>query len=100
MVEQQLFIITIVRTLVEVAGWALIGQGVLALLAGNTRQNNFVYQIFQIVTRPIIRAVRAISPKVIVDAHIPFIAFFLLFWIWLGLAYYKHQVCITHQLAC
>lgn len=100
MVEQQLFIITIVRTLVEVAGWALIGQGVLALLAGNTRQNNFVYQIFQIVTRPIIRAVRAISPKVILDAHIPFIAFFLLFWIWLGLAYYKHQVCITHQLAC
>lgn len=100
MVEQQLLLFSIARTLVEVAGLTLIGQGVLALLAGNSRQNNFIYQIFQIVTRPIIRAVRAITPKAILDAHIPFIAFFLLFWLWLALAYYRHQLCIAHQLAC
>lgn len=100
MVEQQIFVITVLRTLVEVAGWALIGQGVLAVIAGKNRQNNLVYQVFDIVTRPVIRLVRALTPRVILDAHVPFIAFFLLFWLWLGLAYLKHHLCVVNQLAC
>lgn len=99
-VAQQIFLISVVRTLVEVAGWALLGQGLLALLAGARRHDNLFYQIFEIVTRPVLRLVRLITPRVILDAHIPFVAFFLLLWLWLGLAWLKHQICIANQLAC
>lgn len=99
-VAQQIFLISVLRTLVEVAGWALLGQGVLALLAGARRHENLFYQIFEIVTRPVLRFTRLITPRVILDAHIPFVAFFLLLWLWLGLAWVRHHICLTHQLTC
>lgn len=99
-VEQQIFFIAALRTLVEVAGWALLGQGLLALLAGRRRHDNLIYQIFEIVTRPVVRAVRWITPRIVLDAHIPFVAFFLLFWLWLGLAWLRHDICAAHGLAC
>jgi len=95
-----LFLVSILRTLVEVAGLALLGQGVLALLAGKYRNDNLFYRIFQIVTRPVVRAVRFITPRVIIDAHVPFIAFFLLFWLWIALAMAKRHLCALHGLAC
>jgi len=95
-----LFLVSILRTLVEVAGLALLGQGVLALLAGKYRNDNLFYRIFQIVTRPVIRAVRFVTPRVIIDAHVPFIAFFLLFWLWIALAMAKRHLCALHGLAC
>lgn len=96
----ELQIITILRALVEVAGWFLIAQGVLFLLAGGTRHKNIVYQLFVIVTRPVISATRFISPKVIVDKHIPFVAFFLLFWLWILLAYVRQVLCEMNGLVC
>jgi len=92
--------IAIVRTLVEVAGWALIGQGVLAIFAGAARQQNLVYKVFQIITSPVVKAVRFITPRFILDAHIPLIAFFLLFWIWIALAVWKQRICLLNHLAC
>jgi hypothetical protein len=100
MAQFQILLITIVRTLVEVAGWALIGQGILALLAGKARHGNPIYRAFQIVTGPVVRAVRAITPRFILDAHVPLIAFFLLFWLWIALAVLKRYVCALHHLAC
>ena len=99
-VQFQILLVTIVRTLVEVAGWTLIGQGLLALLAGKARHGNFVYQLFQIVTSPVIKLVRAITPRLVLDAHVPFIAFFLLLWIWIVLAFVKRHLCVANQLAC
>ena len=95
-----LLLVTIARALVEVAGLALLGQGVLAVLAGKTRNDNLFYRIFQVVTQPVIRAVRFIAPRFILDAHIPFLSFFLLFWLWLALALAKRNLCALHGLAC
>lgn len=95
-----IYLVSVLRTLVEVAGMALLGQGVLALLAGKYRHDNIFYRIFQIVTRPVIRAVRFLTPRIIIDAHVPFIAFFLLFWIWIALALLKRHLCALHGLAC
>ncbi|TCS72139.1 hypothetical protein EDC61_10654 [Sulfuritortus calidifontis] len=96
----ELLLISILRALVEVAGFALLGQGLLALLAGKYRQDNLFYKILQTVTRPVIRAVRFFTPRVIIDAHIPFLAFFLLFWLWIALALAKRYFCALHGLAC
>jgi len=95
-----LFLISVLRTLVEVAGLALLGQGVLALLAGKRRHENPFYRLFQIVTRPVIKAARFITPRFIIDAHVPFLAFFLLFWLWIALALAKRYLCALHGLAC
>lgn len=88
------------RTLVEVAGYALLGQGLLAVLAGSRRDDNFVYRLFQVVTAPVLRAARAVTPRIVRDAQVPFVAFFLLFWLWIGLAVVKRYICLHQGLNC
>ncbi len=94
------FLISVLRTLAEVAGLFLLGQGGLYLLAGASRETNVIYQLFRAVTRPVIRIVRTITPRLVIDRHIPFVAFVLLFWLWIALAYARYSVCQTANLAC
>lgn len=100
MVSTELFAVSVFRALVEVAGFFLLGQGLLYLLAGARRESNMIYQLFQIVTRPVIRVVRLITPRIIVDRHIPVVAFFLLFWLWIVLAYVRRIICDANGLVC
>lgn len=100
MVSIELQILTILRALAEVAGMFLLAQGALFLLAGGTRDKNIVYQLFRIVTRPVISMTRFVTPKVVVDRHIPFVAFFLIFWLWIMLAYIRRVVCELNGLVC
>jgi hypothetical protein len=100
MVSTELFAVSVFRALVEVAGLFLLGQGLLYLLAGARRESNMIYQLFQIVTRPVIRLVRLITPGIIVDRHIPVVAFFLLFWLWIVLAYVRRIICDANGLVC
>lgn len=100
MASIELLLLRIARTLVEVAGYALLGQGALALVAGEKRDENFVYCLLAVVTSPVIRVVRLATPRFILDRHVPFAAFFLLLWLWLGLAFAKHYVCVVNGLKC
>lgn len=100
MTHPELLIIGILRALVEVALLFLFGQGLLALLAGSRRHNNGVYKLFVLVTRPVLKAVRFIAPPQIIDKHLPFVAFFVLFWCWIGLAWLKQNYCEAHLLQC
>jgi hypothetical protein len=93
-------LITIARALVEVAGYALIGQGLLHLLAGASRETNFAYQMLSAVTRPVIGFARCVSPRIVADRHVGLVAFFLLFWAWIALTVAKRYVCVTAKLAC
>ena len=85
----ELMVISIIRALVEVAGFTLLGQGILGLFAGKSRDSNAVYRLMQTVTRPVVKIVRFITPGFVLDRHIPFVTFFLLFWIWIALAIAK-----------
>lgn len=96
----ELFVISVIRVLVEVALFTLLGQGVLALFAGKGRERNVVYRLMQTITGPAVKTVRAVTPRFILDPHIPFVTFFLLFWLWIGLAVAKRYVCISNGLAC
>jgi uncharacterized protein YggT (Ycf19 family) len=100
MAQFEILLLSLVRVLVEVAGLALLGQGLLALLAGKARHNNAIYKLFQIVTAPAVRLVRAVTPRFIIDAHIPMVTFFLLLWLWIGLAALRQYVCTVNGLAC
>jgi hypothetical protein len=79
------FFLKVLKALVEVAGFALIGQGILALFAGAKRDQNFVYVLFKIITRPATVLARTLSPRFVPDRHIPFVAFALVLWAWVAL---------------
>jgi hypothetical protein len=95
-----ILLVSILRTLVEVAGFALLGQGILGVLAGKYREQNLFYRVLRIVTQPVVRAVRFITPRFIIDAHVPMLTFFLLFWLWIVLAITKRHLCGLHGLTC
>lgn len=75
-------IVTILKALVEVVGLALIGQGIVALLAGPTREQNLVYRLFRVVTDPVMKLTRAITPRIVLDEHIGIATVLLLVSVW------------------
>ena len=85
-------LVSILRACVELAGFALLGQAVLALLAGPKRADNPIYRLFQIVTGPPIRIVRWILPGTVRERHLPWITFLLLFCFWIALAWLKRRL--------
>ncbi|MCF8149329.1 MAG: hypothetical protein K9K30_05920 [Burkholderiaceae bacterium] len=100
MSHPELLILSALRALAEIALWCLLGRGVLALLTGHRRHDNTVYRVFVILTAPVLKAVRWISPPQILDRHLPYAAGFLLFWLWIGLAYLRGVYCQTNMLTC
>jgi uncharacterized protein YggT (Ycf19 family) len=74
--------LSIVKALVEVAGMALLGQFVVAMFNPSRRQQNPVYQLLGVLTGPVNKTVRLITPKVAVDEHVPFVSFFFLLLLW------------------
>jgi hypothetical protein len=72
----------ILKGLAEMLLLVLFGQGLLYLLAGSGRHENLVYRMFKAVTAPLLKVVRLITPRFIVDSHIGLVAFFLVALLW------------------
>lgn len=89
-----LMLAEILKLLAEIALLALAGQWVLGLLAGAKREQNLFYQVFQIVTKPLVAGARFISPRVVLDRHLPLVAFLILFFVWLVATITKINICV------
>lgn len=100
MAQTEILILSLLKMLVEIAGYSLLGQGLLYMLAGAGREQNMFYRILKTIASPAVRAVRVITPRFIIDAHIPFLTFFLLLWIWIALTIGKRYLCATQGLQC
>ena len=87
-------VIVILKALTEVAGVAFFGQGVLWVIAGSKRDENVVYNLFKTLTSPFTRVARVITPRVVLDAHIGLVAFFLLAMLWLALTGIKIKLVL------
>ena len=83
--QTELLLVVIAKALAELAGMFLLGRGLLYVLAGARREENIFYQVISIVTNPVIRAARWITPRMIMDRHIPVVAFVVVLWIWLAI---------------
>ena len=99
MVTIELHLLSILRALAEIAGMFLLARGALFLLAGGGRQRNIVYQLFSIITCPVLGVTRWLIPQAVSDRFIPALAFFLLFWLWIALAYVRQLVCESNVCA-
>ena len=89
-----LLLIEILKLLAEIALMALAGQWVLGLLAGRRRNENLFYQLFQVLTRPLIAGARLISPRVVLDQHLPLVAFLLMVFVWIVATMTKIDICV------
>ena len=86
--QTELLLVVIAKALVELGGMFMLGRGLLYLLAGAKRDANLFYQVLCIVTNPMMHATRWITPKIVVDRHVPVVAFLLLAWAWLGIVFW------------
>lgn len=85
---------TTVKLLAEIALLALLGQWVVGLLSGPARERNPFYRVLQLVGRPWVRAARWLSPAVVLERHLPLVAFLVLLLIWGGAAIAKISICL------
>lgn len=87
-------LVSILKALIEVAGFTLLGQGVLYIFAGASRDRNFVYQMFKTVTAPVFKLTRLIAPRFILDQHIWLLAPGLLLVLWIIATYLKIRIAL------
>jgi len=86
---------TIIKLIAEIALMAMAGQWLLGLLAGARKEQNVFYQVLRIMTRPFVGAARLITPpRLVLDRHVPLVAFLLLLVVWMGATLYKIQTCV------
>jgi hypothetical protein len=89
-------VIVVLKALTEVAAVAMIGQGLLYVLAGSKRNENAIYGIFKTITSPVMKATRWITPKFVLDQHLGMVAFFLLMVLWVGLTVLKIRIVLEN----
>ena len=100
--QSSLFWLRLVQLLIAIPLLAIIGQGLVWLLArafGQAPDTNFIYRLLKIIASPIVRVVRFITPRFIIDARLPFVALSLLLvgYLWVMLAI--SSLCERHGLA-
>ena len=78
-----------------IGGLSLIGQGILFIFAGNKRDTNLFYQLFQIINRPWTFIAKLISPKMVAERHIPFVAFCVVSVFYIAITIAKVEHCIA-----
>ena len=86
--------LAIVHELVKWVGMLYIGQGLVYVLSFGRHPSNPVYRLLSFLTSPVTGAVRRITPRAIVDHHVPMVAFLLMFWAWAALIFVRHALLV------
>ena len=89
-----LLLVSSIKLVAEIALMALAGQFLLGLLAGARRDSNLFYGVLGVLTRPFVKLTRLITPRVVLDRHVPLAAFLLLAVVWLVATGIKIDLCV------
>lgn len=89
-------LLLVLQQIVLVAALALLAQFVVAMFNWNRRQDNIVFQLLGIVAKPFVRLTRLITPRVVVDQHLPAVTFWLLVVGYLGLGLWHRGECLSN----
>ena len=73
---------------------ALLGQGLLFVLAGQRRNTNFFYQLLQLISRPFTAVVRRLTPAKVADEHVPVVTFLVLMLAYAVVTFEKIDLCV------
>jgi hypothetical protein len=84
----------IAKNVLFVALFALLGQWVVGIFNWGKRQHNLIWQLFALIARPFTRLVRLITPRQVLDAHIPLATFLLLLFVLVFVSTSHREVCL------
>lgn len=89
-----LTVITACKMIAEIALLALCGQWLLGFLSGASRNGNPFYAFLLLLGHPWLVMARWISPRVVLDRHLPLVAFFILLLVWGLASLAKVSICL------
>lgn len=89
-----LVLLNSLQLLVYIGLLAMLGQGLLFILAGQRRQDNLFYQLFQVLNKPWFALARWLSPAKVALRHHGFVGFFVLCVLYLAITLAKIEHCI------
>ncbi len=89
-----LLMIVILKSLIELSLMFLVGRFLLGLLAGAKRQSNIFWQLLDVASKPSLWLTRRVSPKLILDQHIPLAAGSWLIIAWVLVVMAKIDSCL------
>lgn len=86
--------VVILKSLIELSLMFIVGRFLLGLLAGAKRQTNVFWQLLDVAAKPALWLTRRISPKLILDQHIPLAAASWLLIAWVLVVMAKVDMCL------
>lgn len=89
-----LLLVSSIKLIAEIALMAFAGQWLLGLLAGRRRDTNLFYRLFKVLTDPFVKGARWITPSVVLDRHLPLVAFLVLAFTWLIATATRISICV------
>ncbi len=89
-----LLTVVILKSLVELSLMFIVGRFILGLLAGAKRQTNVFWQLLDVAAKPTLWITRKLSPKLILDQHIPLAAASWLLVAWVLVVKLKIDLCM------
>lgn len=89
-----LFLLNISQLVAYIGLLAMLGQGLLFILAGQKRQTNLFYQLFQVLNKPWFALARWLSPAKVSVQHHGYVGFFVLGVLYLAITVAKIEHCI------
>jgi hypothetical protein len=94
-----LLAVVIAKSLIELSLMFIVGRFLLGLLAGPNRDNNVFWQLLDVASKPALWITRKISPKLILDQHIPLATCSWLIIAWVVLVQMKIEMCLEMGIA-
>lgn len=89
-----LLAVVITKSLIELSLMFIVGRFVLGLLAGAKRETNVFWQLLDVASKPALWLTRRISPKLILDQHIPLATASWLILAWVFVVKTKIDLCL------
>lgn len=86
--------VTVAHLVVWIALLALAGQFVLGLLAGAGREGNVFYKLFEVIASPFVKLMRQLTPRVVLDRHVPLATFLFLSVVLVFLTIARINLCL------
>jgi hypothetical protein len=93
--EAMLLAVVIAKSLIELSLMFIVGRFLLGLLAGPKRDSNVFWQLLDVASKPALWLTRRISPKLILDQHIPLATGSWLLIAWVFLVQTKIDICLS-----
>ena len=89
-----LWVVVILKSLIELSLMFIVARFLLGLLAGAKQSTNVFWQLLDVAAKPALWLTRRVSPRVILDQHIPLAAASWLLVTWVLVVKVKIDMCL------